>query len=67
MLDLDYDEDSAADTDLNIVMNEENEIIEIQGTAEEVPFSSNKLTDMLNIGSMAISEIIDKQKTCINK
>ncbi|MBR51100.1 MAG: ribonuclease PH [Gammaproteobacteria bacterium] len=67
LLDLDYDEDSAADTDLNIVMNEENEIIEIQGTAEEVPFSSNKLTDMLNIGSMAISEIIDKQKTCINK
>ena len=67
LLDLDYDEDSAADTDLNIVMNEENEIIEIQGTAEEVPFSSNKLTDMLNIGSMAISEIIDKQKRCINK
>jgi len=67
LLDLNYDEDSTADTDLNIVMNEENEIIEIQGTAEEVPFSSNKLTDMLNIGSMAISEIIDKQKTCINK
>ena len=40
LLDLNYDEDSSADTDLNIVMNDKDELIEIQGTAEDAPFSS---------------------------
>jgi ribonuclease PH len=62
---LDYDEDSSADTDLNIVMNERDELIEIQGTAEDAPFSKTELSDMLNIGSSAIAEIIKKQKACI--
>ena len=65
LLDLDYDEDSSADTDLNIVMNESDELIEIQGTAEDAPFSKTELSDMLNIGSSAIAEIIKKQKACI--
>jgi ribonuclease PH len=39
LLDLNYEEDSTADTDLNIVMNDKNQIIEIQGTAEDAPFS----------------------------
>ena len=65
LLDLDYDEDSSADTDLNIVMNERNELIEIQGTAEDAPFSKTELSDMLNLGSSAIAEIIKKQKACI--
>ena len=65
LLDLDYDEDSSADTDLNIVMNERDELIEIQGTAEDAPFSKTELSDMLNIGSSAIAEIIKKQKACI--
>ena len=65
MLDLDYSEDSSADTDLNIVMNDENKLIEIQGTAEDVPFSKNELDDMLDLGSSAIAELIKKQKACI--
>ena len=65
LLDLDYDEDSTADTDLNIVMNEDLDLIEIQGTAEDVPFSKTELNDMLEIGSSAIAEIIKKQKACI--
>ena len=65
LLDLDYDEDSSADTDLNIVMNERDELIEIQGTAEDAPFSKTELSDMLNLGSSAIAEIIKKQKACI--
>ncbi len=65
MLDLDYSEDSSADTDLNIVMNDEDKLIEIQGTAEDVPFSKNELDDMLELGSSAIAELIKKQKACI--
>jgi ribonuclease PH len=67
LLDLDYDEDSTADTDLNIVMNDQDEIIEIQGTAEDAPFSKSELNDMLDMGGSAISQIIKKQKVCINK
>ena len=65
LLDLDYDEDSTADTDLNIVMNENDELIEIQGTAEDSPFSKSELSDMLHLGSSAIAEIVKKQKACI--
>ncbi len=65
LLDLNYEEDSTADTDLNIVMNDKNQIIEIQGTAEDAPFSKTELNDMLEIGSSAINEIIERQKACI--
>ena len=56
---------STADTDLNIVMNEKDELIEIQGTAEDSPFSKSELSDMLHLGSSAIAEIVKKQKACI--
>ena len=65
LLDLNYDEDSSADTDLNIVMNDKDELIEIQGTAEDAPFSKSELSDMLDLGSSAIAEIIKKQKACV--
>ena len=65
LLDLNYDEDSSADTDLNIVMNDKDELIEIQGTAEDAPFSKSELNDMLDLGSSAIAEIIKKQKACV--
>ena len=65
LLDLKYEEDSTADTDLNIVMNDKNQIIEIQGTAEDAPFSKTELSDMLELGSSAINEIIERQKACI--
>ena len=46
LLDLNYEEDSTADTDLNIVMNDKDDLIEIQGTAEDAPFSKSELSDM---------------------
>ncbi len=67
LLDLNYEEDSTADTDLNIVMNDKNQIIEIQGTAEDAPFSKTELSDMLELGSSAINEIIERQKLALNK
>ena len=66
ILDLDYDEDSTAETDLNLVMNENLEIIEIQGTAEKNPFKVEQLDQMIKIGSSAINELIKIQKECIN-
>ena len=65
LLDLNYKEDSSADTDLNIVMNDKDDLIEIQGTAEDAPFSKSELNDMLELGSSAIAEIIKKQKACV--
>jgi ribonuclease PH len=64
-LDLDYNEDSSAHTDLNLVMTEDLELIEIQGTGEEAPFTKDQLNDMLDVGSSAIADIIEKQKACL--
>ena len=66
ILDLDYTEDSSAETDLNLVMDEDNGIIEIQGTAEEKPFSNEQLEQMLDIGKKGISHLIELQKKCLN-
>ena len=63
LLDLDYKEDSNADTDLNLVVTEDLNIIEIQGTAEEAPFSQDELNNMLDIGKVAINDIIEIQKS----
>lgn len=65
LLDLDYEEDSSADTDLNLVMTEELELIEIQGTGETSAFTKKQLNDMLELGSSAISEIIKIQKASL--
>ena len=65
ILDLDYKEDSKAETDLNLVMTEDGGIIEIQGTGEEAPFSINQLNEIITIGSDAISDIIEIQKACL--
>ena len=65
ILDLDYNEDSSAETDLNLVMTENLELIEIQGTGEEAPFTKDQLNDMLEVGSSAIADIIEKQKACL--
>ena len=65
LLDLDYEEDSSADTDLNLVMTEELELIEIQGTGETSAFTKKQLNDMLELGTSAISEIIKIQKASL--
>ena len=65
LLDLDYDEDSSADTDLNVVMTESGGIIEIQGTAEKYPFTKDELDKMVESASDGIAKIINFQKSCL--
>ena len=65
MLDLDYSEDSNADTDMNIIMNENAEFIELQGTAEITPFSVAELNSMLALAEKGIKELITIQKICL--
>lgn len=62
MLDLNYAEDSQADVDLNIVKNADGQFIEIQGTAENQPFSPDALQNMLNLAAKGIQEIISLQE-----
>jgi ribonuclease PH len=62
MLDLCYQEDSAADVDMNIVMTGDDRIVEVQGTAEGSPFSTRILNELLELGRKGITEIISVQK-----
>ena len=62
LLDLDYQEDSTCDTDMNVVMTEAGEFVEIQGTAEGGAFSRQTLNDMLGMAEKGISELIGMQK-----
>jgi len=67
ILDLDYNEDSSAETDLNLVMTDNLQLIEIQGTGEENPFTKEELSEMLEIGSAAIEQIIEIQKSSLQE
>ena len=62
VLDLDYAEDSAADTDMNIVMNSHGGFIELQGTAEAAAFSEQELNDMLALARAGIESLFELQK-----
>jgi len=66
ILDLDYAEDSNADTDLNLIMNEQNAIIEIQGTAEKNPFNKSEFNQMLDLGTQGLNEIFAIMKQVLN-
>jgi ribonuclease PH len=62
LLDLDYDEDSRAETDMNLVMVEGGGLVEIQGTAEKVPFQREELDRMLDLSGQAIAMINELQR-----
>ena len=62
LLDLDSSEDRCADTDMNIVMDERGQFIEIQGTAEGLPFDQEQLQSMINLARKGIRELIDLQQ-----
>ncbi|WP_394172923.1 ribonuclease PH [Thalassotalea litorea] len=63
--DLDYPEDSAAETDMNVVMTDTGKLIEIQGTAEEEPFSFEEMNDMMQLAKASIMELFEAQKTAL--
>ncbi len=61
ILDLNYEEDSAAQVDMNVVMNAENEFIEIQGTAEKATFSRKELDQMLSLAQSGCTKLFEYQ------
>ena len=62
MLDLPYEEDSRADTDMNVVMTGAGGFVEVQGTAEQAPFSREELDELLDLASSGIRAIHDAQR-----
>jgi len=66
LLDLNYEEDSKVDVDFNLVANEDLELIEIQGTAEGLPFNKEKLNETIDVGEKGIMELIKIQKNVLN-
>ncbi len=65
MLDLCYEEDSSADVDMNVVMTESGKIIEVQGTAEEVPFSRQELDRMLDVAGVGLERLFACQRAVL--
>ncbi|MBK5963975.1 ribonuclease PH [Thiocystis minor] len=65
VLDLDYAEDSAAETDMNLIMDGEGRFIEVQGTAEGVPFSREELDALLALGAAGIRQIQTAQRAAL--
>jgi ribonuclease PH len=66
VLDLDYAEDSNAETDMNVVMNESGGFIEVQGTAEGAAYSRDELNAMLELAQQGIAQIIQIQKSTLS-
>jgi ribonuclease PH len=67
VLDLDYNEDSNAETDMNVVMNDASAFIEVQGTAEGHAFRKDELDAMLDLASFGIRQLIEKQREALEK
>ncbi len=65
VLDLDYAEDSACDTDMNVVMTGSGGFVEVQGTAEGAPFSRDQMDALLLLGQSGIARLIAKQKQAL--
>ena len=65
VLDLDYPEDSAAETDMNVVMNSAGGFIEVQGTAEAAPFSDEELQQMLALAKRGIADLVRVQQMAL--
>jgi ribonuclease PH len=65
LLDLDYSEDSTADTDLNVVMSGDGRLIEVQATAEKEPFSRAELGALLDLAEVGIGRIDAKQREAV--
>ncbi len=67
VLDLDYAEDSTAETDMNVVMNDKNHFIEVQGTAEGHPFTFDELNSMLALAQKGISQLFELQRNALKQ
>ena len=65
MLDVDYSEDVRAEVDMNVVMTSSGRFIEVQGTAEGLPFTRNELDDLLGLAEHGIAEILELQASTV--
>jgi ribonuclease PH len=66
MLDLDYEEDSRADVDMNVVMTGSGKFIELQATAEHRPFDDAQLAGLIDLARQGVRELIDIQKRVVH-
>ena len=66
LLDLDYEEDSSAEVDLNVVMTGSGRLVEVQATAERAPFGREALSDLLDLAEGGIAEIGEAQKAALD-
>ena len=67
LLDLCYEEDFAAQVDMNVVMTEAGEVVEVQGTAEEDPFTRQEMTKLVDLAEKGINDLIEKQKESLKE
>ena len=65
MLDLDYVEDSTAEVDMNVVMTGAGEFVEVQGTAEQTPFSKERLDALLALAGAGIAQLVALQRRAL--
>jgi ribonuclease PH len=65
LLDLDYSEDSSADVDLNVVMTGDGRLVEVQATAERVPFGRDELDELLELAARGIEMIGERQQDAV--
>ncbi|MGK7344429.1 MAG: ribonuclease PH [Candidatus Nitrospinota bacterium M3_3B_026] len=65
LLDLDYEEDSAAEVDMNVVMTGSGMFVELQGTAEEKPFSRERMNTMLDLAGQGLQTLFEKQRKAL--
>jgi ribonuclease PH len=66
LLDLDYSEDSTADVDLNVVMTGDGRLIEVQATAERVPFDRERLDSLLDLAAAGIEQLAARQQEAVD-
>lgn len=66
LLDLKYDEDSRAEVDMNIVCAGDGRFIEVQGTAEGLPFTREQMDDLLELGRKGIEQLVRLQRQAID-
>ena len=64
-LDLNYQEDSSSDVDMNVVMTAQGSLVEIQGTAEGAPFSQEALLELLALARQGIDQIVAAQRAAL--
>jgi len=67
LLDLEFKEDSRAQVDMNIVMTDRQEVVEIQGTAEDRPFSMRNLNQLIELAEIGIQQVVEKEKEIIGE